>query len=119
METDLTANPGTAEMAPKRPQVEQFAFDLDTARLIDVASEGHHKPEDHQYTVFIDVVTGDAMALPARITSTAMPSASTWPPLKPRPTTERSRCSRLRSKTRPNPKTATVTASTASRAGRA
>jgi hypothetical protein len=62
METDLTASPETIETAPKRAHWEQFAFDVDAPRLINVTNECHDNPAAHQYTVSIDDVTEDLMA---------------------------------------------------------
>ncbi|GAA0250475.1 hypothetical protein ACFFQF_32485 [Haladaptatus pallidirubidus] len=50
------------ETAQNRAQAEQFAFDVDAPGLVEVTTESHENPADHQYTVSIDDVTHELMA---------------------------------------------------------
>ncbi len=58
--------------------------------MVEVTTESHENPADHQYTVPINDVTEEPRPARVRITFTAMLSASTWPPSKTQPTTEHS-----------------------------
>ena len=107
------------ETAQNRAQAEQFAFDVDAPGMVDVTNESYDKPADHQYTVSIDDVTEDLMACtcPHHVHRsafckhmTAVGNATDDGTLEAFHTV---------TTTRPNPKTAIVTASVAFRAGRA
>ncbi|GAA0197410.1 hypothetical protein GCM10009000_008870 [Halobacterium noricense] len=50
------------ETAQKRAQAEQFSFDVDAPGMVDVTTESHENPANHQYTVSIDDVTNELMA---------------------------------------------------------
>ena len=50
------------ETAQNRAQADQFSFDIDAPGQIEVTTERHDKPADHQYTVSIDDVTDELMA---------------------------------------------------------
>ncbi len=44
MTTDLTADPETAETAPKHAQWEQFGFRVEAPGMVEVANESHDNP---------------------------------------------------------------------------
>jgi hypothetical protein len=83
---------------------------------IDVTTESHENPVDHQYIVSIDDVTKEQWRTPVHITPTPTPTTNTWPQLRTQPTKGRSTPSLRR--TMPSLRSATETASTASRADR-
>ncbi|WP_227377589.1 SWIM zinc finger family protein [Haladaptatus halobius] len=62
MSTNPSAARDAAETAQKRAQAEQFSFNVDAPGLIEVTNEIHDNPEEHQYVVTLDDVTGDALA---------------------------------------------------------
>ncbi|WP_433631267.1 SWIM zinc finger family protein [Halomicrococcus sp. NG-SE-24] len=62
MSTTTTADLESDEKARKRGQWDQFSFDVDAPGMVDVTNESYEDPDEHQYTVTLDDVTGDAMA---------------------------------------------------------
>lgn len=59
--TNSSAIRAVAETAQNRAQAEQFSFDVDTPRLVEVSNESYDNHTDHQYTVSIDDVTEELM----------------------------------------------------------
>ncbi|WP_435157865.1 SWIM zinc finger family protein [Haladaptatus sp. DFWS20] len=62
MSTNPSAARDAAGAAQNRAEGEQFTFDVVAPGLIDVTSESHETPADHQYVVSIDDMTDELVA---------------------------------------------------------